>query len=156
MKKIATIAVLAIMVIACKPEIKPIGASYKAGEGIPGTWEISSVEVVDITLPIPETKNISAFFSDPNKKLIITINADSTYVVDQKGSGPKVLGESGTWFYNTPEFPSMVNFVPNGGDTLKADLLNMPRTTDNTLGFTFTRTRCDKAYVAYNYEFIRK
>ena len=156
MKKIATLVVLAALVFACKPEIKPIGEAQKAGAGIPGTWEINAVEVTDITLPVPETRDLSSFFANPDKKLVMTINRDGTYLVDQKGSGPQVFGDSGTWMYNTPDFPSKINFAPNVGDTVKADLLNMPRTTDNNFGFVFTRKRCDKDYVAYNYEFIRK
>ena len=157
MKKIASIIAIIALVASCKPEIKPIGAAYKAGAGIPGTWEIDKVEIIDITLPIPESKDISAFYNlKPERKMIITIKDDNTYVVDQAGAGPKVFGTNGTWMFDTPDFPSALMLINNSGDTIKTTLLSMPREIDNTFGFSFSRNRCDKDYVTYNYNFNRK
>jgi len=157
MKKIASILALLVAIASCKPEIKPIGTAYKAGAGVPGTWVLNTAEVTDLTLPIPETKDISAFYTqNPERRLIITFNADSTYTVDQAGVGPKVFGSNGTWMFDTPDFPTALYMVTDIGDTVNTALLNMPRTTDNTFGFSFTRNRCDKDYVTYNYNFNRQ
>jgi len=149
--------VILAIVASCKPEIKSIGSEYKAGAGLPGTWELNKVEVIDITLPVPETKDISAFYTQKvERKLIVTINGDNTYTVDQAGAGPQIFGTNGTWMYDSPDFPEALQLVSNAGDTVNAVLLNMPRTIDNTMGFSFSRNRCDKDYVTYNYNFNRK
>lgn len=156
MKKGLSIVVLLALFAACKPEIKPIGTLNRAGAGIIGTWELNTVEVVDITLPIPEVKDISAYFAPQNRKLIITVNSDSTYTVDQAGAGPAIFGSEGTWKYDSPEFPTELQLLTSTGDTVSTALLNMPRVTDNAFGFSFTRNRCDKNYVTYNYNFNRQ
>lgn len=157
MKKIASIIAIIALVAGCKPEIKPIGDAYKAGAGIVGTWELEKVEITDITLPIPEIRDVSAFYAQKaERRLILTINSDNTYTVDQAGAGPQIFGLNGTWMYDSPDFPSAMQMINNDGDTVNAALLNMPRTTDNIFGFSFTRTRCDKDYVTYNYNFNRK
>jgi len=156
MKKIIAIAFVLGLVVACKPEIKPIGTSYKAGAGIPGTWEMNKLEMTDITVPVPETRDLSILLENPSNKLIITIAGDGTYTVDEPGFGPQVLGTGGAWATDTVDFPTMIAWYSNEGDTLMTDLTNMPRTIDNTFGFEFTRNRCDTDYLTYSYSFNRK
>ncbi|MEL0025664.1 MAG: hypothetical protein VW775_01215, partial [Schleiferiaceae bacterium] len=54
-----TASLLAFM--ACKPEVGPIGPAYEAGAGIIGTWELSGADQTDLSLPVPETRDISDF-----------------------------------------------------------------------------------------------
>ena len=156
MKKLGNILVLLAVIAACKPEIKPIGQSYTAGEGVIGSWEMVEINTTDITLPVPESRDQSRILNDVANRLQITIKDDGTYTVDQLGIVPDLLGTDGDWQFDKVEFPTMIYFVPDGGDTLKAGLLNMPRKIDNTFGFSYTRNRCDKDYVSLQYTFNRK
>jgi hypothetical protein len=78
------------------------------------------------------------------------------YTVDQRGIAPNIFGTDGTWMFDRIAFPTMIYLVPTSGDTLKADLLNMPRIIDNQMGFAFTRNRCTKNNVTLQYTFNRK
>ena len=146
---------LIAIIVSCKPEIKPIGESYVAGEGIPGTWTMSEIEITDITVPVPETRDVNALLDDPSNKMIVTMKADGTYTIDQKAYGPDIFGDSGTWMTDTAAFPTAITWYTDAGDTLETGLLSMPRTIDVDFGFTFTRNRCDADYITYNYRFNR-
>lgn len=148
--------VLLLAMAACKPEIKPIGQQYVAGEGVTGSWELTEVSATDITLPVPETRDQSRMVSDVANRMQLTIKEDGTYTIDQLGIAPNIFGEAGNWQYDQVAYPTMIYFIPDGGDTLKTGLLNMPRKIDNTFGFSFTRNRCDKDYVSLEYTFNRK
>jgi len=156
MKKLTIIMVMLVAIAACKPEIKPIGPSYKAGEGMPGTWELTSITAIDITLPVPEERDQSMLRNDATNRLIVTMTSTGAYTIDQRGIVPNIFGTEGTWMYDKEDFPTMMYFIPTSGDTVKTDLLNMPRTIDNSMGFSFTRNRCDKDYVKLEYSFNRK
>lgn len=156
MKKwIIGIAVI-VWIAACKPEIKEIGPRFVPGEGISGKWELSQVMVTDMKLPVPETRDLSSFLSKMDNRLIITINNDGTYIVDQNGKVPHSLGDGGTWMYNKVEFPTMILFVSTDSDSLNANLLSMPRTIDNNFGISFTRAKCEEIHISYDYMFTRK
>jgi hypothetical protein len=156
MKKVTLIAVLLMAIAACKPEIKPIGDAYKAGAGMPGTWELTTINSIDITLPVPEERDQSMLLADVANRLVITMKESGEYTVDQRGIAPNIFGTDGTWMFDRIEFPTMIYLVPTSGDTLKADLLNMPRIIDNQMGFAFTRNRCTKNNVTLQYTFNRK
>ncbi len=156
MNRILAAVVILGLIAACKPETKPIGSYYKAGEGIPGKWVMSEMEVTDITLPVAETRDLNVMLQDPMKKMIMTISEDGTYTVDQKAFGPDIFGTAGTWLTDTATFPTAITFLTNEGDTVETGLLNMPRVIDVNFGFSFTRNRCDKDYVTYNYRFNRE
>jgi len=156
MKKFGNILVMAAILAACKPEIKPIGPSYAAGEGIVGSWELVEISAIDISLPVPETRDQSRILNDEANRMLFTINDDGTYTIDQQGVVPDIYGTNGDWMFDKSDFPTMVYFVPDGGDTLTTALLNMPRKIDNTVGLSFTRNRCDKDYVTLQYTFNRK
>jgi hypothetical protein len=156
MKKIGLFMVLLAAMAACKPEIKPIGDPLKAGEGLPGMWELTEINTIDITLPVPEERDQSAIMKDQTDRLVITFNADGTYAIDQLGVAPDIFGTAGNWMYDKEDFPTMLYFLPTGGDTVQTGLLNMPRTTDVNFGYTFTRNRCDKDYITLQYRFNRR
>ena len=96
---------------ACKPEVGPIGPSYEAGAGILGTWELTMVEQTDVTLPVPETRDVSDLYLDAQNKWVVAFNSDSTYSVNQQGPDFDVFGPGGTWRSNTPASPSEVHLT---------------------------------------------
>ena len=96
--RIITIVAAAFLALgACKPEVGPIGPSYEAGAGILGTWELTMVEQTDVTLPVPETRDVSDLYLDAQNKWVVAFNSDSTYSVNQQGPGFDVFGNGGTW-----------------------------------------------------------
>ena len=142
----------------CKPELKEIGPEYAAGEGIYGSWIVSDLSQVDLTVPLPETQNIFSYFtSNESSKMIIRFEKEnSAYSIVQPGNMPRILGTSGTWAYNEMPYPSAINFYTSKGDTLSANLGNMPRETDNRLIFKLNRTdSCGVNYIRYDYTFSR-
>ena len=141
--------------IACKPEVGPIGPAYEAGAGIIGTWELSGADQTDLSLPVPETRDISDFFTNSSDKWLVQFNADSTYSVNSVGPGFNVFGTSGTWSYNSPQFPSELHLTEDTVTTV-LPLGNMPRTIDQNVVFVYDRVRCDKPSVSYKLIFTRK
>lgn len=160
MKNIIKYLTLTAIVVAggCKPEIEDIGPAYAAGEGIYGTWEVQTVKQVDLKQPIPETRDISSYFTaDPSRKLQITFNKDnSQYTIPQAGALPKMLKTSGNWMYDTLPFPSQITFISETNDTFVAPIHNMVRENDQIFGFDLTRKdSCGSAYIRYELDFKR-
>ena len=154
--RINTIVVAAFLAIAaCKPEVGPIGPSYEAGAGIIGTWELTMVEQTDVTLPVPETRDVSDLYLDAQNKWEVAFNNDSTYSVNQKGPGFDVFGNGGGWRYNTPEYPSELHLTQDS-ILVVLPLGNMPRSIDQHVTFLYARERCDKPSVSYQLTFTRK
>ena len=141
--------------IACKPEVGPIGPAYEAGAGIIGTWELSGADQTDLSLPVPETRDISDFYANSSDKWVVQFNDDSTYSVNSAGPGFNVFGTSGTWRYNSPQYPSELHLTEDTVITV-LPLGNMPRTTDQNVVFVYDRVRCDKPSVSYKLIFTRK
>jgi len=140
----------------CKPEIKEIGPSYVAGEGIYGTWSTSKLTQTDLKVPLPELRDLSALLSDPAAKMIIRINKDKTYEIVQPGYTPRIFGTAGTWSYDVTPFPTKLMFYPTPVDTVTVALSNMPREIDRNFGFNFDRKNaCGDTYVNYAYTFSR-
>ena len=153
-----TLLLSAVLFQGCKPELKEIGPEYTAGEGIYGSWIVSDLSQVDLTVPLPETQNIFSYFSssESNKMIIRFEKENSAYSIIQPGSMPRILGTSGTWAYNEMPYPTAINFYTSKGDTLSANLGNMPRETDNRFLFKLNRTdSCGVSYLRYDYTFSR-
>ena len=143
---------------SCKPELKEIGPEYAAGEGIYGSWIVSDLSQVDLTVPLPESQNIFSYFSsnESNKMIIRFDRENNAYSIIQPGMMPRILGTSGTWAYNEMPYPTAINFYTSKGDTLSANLGNMPRETDNQFKFKLNRTdSCGTNYLRYDYTFSR-
>jgi len=156
MKKTLNISVLILVValMGCKPELKEIGNYYPAGDGIVGSWILDEVTLTDLSLPIPEDDNPTHFYNSYPTHWKFTFGADSTYSVDEKGPGPNVFGNGGTWQFTNYPFPEGV--VLYSTDTTTFDLKNMPRANDLFFGIEFTRHGCDKDYIKYTYNLKRK
>jgi len=148
--------VFTAILAGCKPEIKDIGPSYVAGDGIYGTWSLSRVTQTDLSIPLPETRDLSALIADPAAKTIIRFNTEKTYEITQQGSFPRLFGVNGTWSYDVTPYPTKLILISSSGDTLSTNLSNMPREIDQNFGFNFDRINpCGKAYVNYAYTFSR-
>jgi hypothetical protein len=153
-----TLLLSATLFQSCKPELKEIGPEYAAGEGIYGSWIVSDLSQVDLTVPLPETQNIFSYFSsNESSKMIIRFDMENgAYSIIQPGNMPKILGTSGTWAYNEMPYPTAINFYTSKGDTLSASLGNMPRETDNQFKLKLNRTdSCGVNYLRYDYTFSR-
>ena len=148
-----TASLLAFM--ACKPEVGPIGPAYEAGTGIIGTWELSGADQTDLSLPVPETRDISDFYTNSSDKWVVQFNDDSTYSVNSSGPGFNVFGTSGTWRYNSLQYPLELHLTEDTVTTV-LPLGNMPRTIDQNVLFVYDRVRCDKPSVSYKLIFTRK
>ena len=154
--RIITMVAAAFLALgACKPEVGSIGPSYEAGAGILGTWELTMVEQTDVTLPVPETRDVSDLYLDAQNKWVVAFNSDSTYSVNQQGPGFDVFGNGGTWRYNTPGYPSELHLTQDSSVVI-LPLGNMPRSIDQNVSFIFARERCDKPSVSYQLTFTRK
>ena len=141
----------------CKPDVEEIGNGAVAGDGIYGSWEISRVVQTDLKVPLPESRDISAFFSDPARKMQIRFNKEgSTYQVLQAGWLPKVFGTDGTWAFDQIPYPTAVTFYTAQGDTVSTPLNSMPREYDVQMGLDLVRTdSCGNAFLKYEYTFKR-
>lgn len=148
---------LFLVFAGCKPDEKEIGGGAVAGDGIYGTWEIMKVVQTDLKVPLPESRDISAFFSDPARKMQIRFNKEgSTYQVLQAGWLPKVFGTEGTWVFDQKPYPTAVIFYSMQGDTISTPLAAMPREYDVQMGLDVVRTdSCGNAFVKYEYTFKR-
>ena len=113
------------------------------------------VEQTDVTLPVPETRDVSDLYVDAQNKWVVAFNSDSTYSVNQQGPGFDVFGNGGTWRYNTPEYPSELQLVQDSTIVI-LPLGNMPRSIDQNVSFIYGRERCDKPSVSYQLTFTRK
>jgi hypothetical protein len=148
----------AIAMSGCKPEIKEIGTEYTAGDGIYGSWVISSLSQVDLKQPIPETRDVSSFFnsSESNKMILRFDKENNSYSVVQAGVLPRFFGTGGTWAYDATPYPTALHLYTSNGDTLEAPLANMPRENDTKFGFNIERTdTCGTVYLRYIYSFNR-
>lgn len=161
MKRMYVYGLLAAAVWACKPDItdKTIGAPYDLTEGISGSWEISKVQVTDLTLPVPEQREISDYYLGQSQLLSIDFNSeDNTYTV-QNGSVPgSPFGTGGMYRFqlNDEGFTTGLQMVTAAQDTLDVDLLNMVRSIDPVMGFSHVRSACGDSYASYQYTFKRK
>ncbi len=156
MKKTLNISaiILVVALIGCKPDVTPIGDYYPAGDGLIGSWVLDQVTLTDLSLPIPEEDDPTYFYNKFATHWKFTFNADSTYSVDEKGPGPDIFGDNGTWTFTNYPYPEGV--VLYSTDTISIDLKNMPRANDMFFGLEFTRNGCDKNYIKYTYNLKRK
>lgn len=159
-----TLLISATLFQGCKPELKEIGPQYAAGEGIIGSWVLTDLSQVDLSVPLPETQNIFSYFSsnESNKMIIRFEKENSAYSIIQPGNMPRILGTGGTWAYNELPYPTSIYFYTSKGDTLSASLgktaslSNMPRETDNQFMFKLNRKNtCGENYLRYDYTFSR-
>lgn len=155
-KALFTAATALLIVVGCKPEVGPIGPAYPAGEGIIGTWELTGAEQTDLTLPVPETRDISNYYQNASTAWEVDFAEDGTYTTKSQGPGFDLFGANGTWAYDTAYFPTEIHLTQFDTVTTVLPLGNMPRTIDVNLSLRYARERCEKPSVEYNLIFTRK
>jgi hypothetical protein len=157
MKNLMFLVLVISMVAACKPEpYKEIGLRYDLAKGVNGSWKIDMVEGVDLTLPVPEARDISGFYTEAENPLGLTFDADSEmYSVVNPQTPGNIFGQGGIYAFDDPNFPSRLSLYNSGNDTIVVDLLNMVREIDPNMGLSFTRSNCGTEYFRYNYVFKR-
>lgn len=157
MKNIFLISIVMLGLAACQPEpYKEIGPAYDLTTGVNGQWHVSKVEVTDLTLPVPESRDISDFYAN-GSPLEIDFDAEGgTYtVVDPQVSG-NVFGAGGTFAYNDPEFPTKLTLRTTNQDTIVLSLGNMVRKVDPTMALKLVKSACGQDYISYNFTFNRR
>lgn len=156
MKKIIGVLLLAYMFGACKPEEKAkIGPRYSLTSGVKGSWEISKVEIADLTLPVPESRDITDFYLSNLLELEFDTDA-GTYTVPNPDVLGNPFGASGTFLFDANDYPTAMMMVTDESDTLNLQLENMVREIDPYMGFTYTKSACGVDYASYTYTFKRK
>tara|TARA_R110002124_G_scaffold204981_1_gene371297 strand:- start:846 stop:1328 length:483 start_codon:yes stop_codon:yes gene_type:complete len=143
--------------ISCKPDDpKSIGPKYDTSEGISGSWEIHSLEVVDETLPVPETRDISDYFITQNSKLGISFNVeDNSYTVDNAQEPANPFGSTGLYSFDDPDYPSQMTLFSSTQDTVVLHLNNIVRSIDPYMGYKIKKEACGGLYASYIYTFRR-
>lgn len=157
LSKILLMALPIALAISCRPD-QPTdpGPAYGAGDGVVGTWRQSGATIYDITLPVPEAQDVSAYYSRPSNGWIISFNSDGTYVVDQRGKGPNPFGANGTFAFDTVNYPTAMTINPAGGTSSTMEMLNAPRATDVNFGLSFEVEKCDEPVAKYEFVFTRQ
>lgn len=156
MKKIIGVLLLASIFGACKPEEKAkIGPRYSLTSGVKGSWEISKVEIADLTLPVPESRDITDFYLSNLLELEFDTDA-GTYTVPSPDVLGNPFGTSGTFLFDADDYPSAMMMITDESDTLNLQLENMVREIDPYMGFTYTKSACGVDYASYTYTFKRK
>jgi hypothetical protein len=157
MRKLSLFILLAVAAWACRPEpYDEIGPRYDLATGITGDWEIQRVDGVDLTLPVPETRNISDFYTRADEPLGLSFDAASDmYSVINPQTPGNIFGQGGTFAFDDKEFPTRLSLY-SGNDTIQVDLMNMVREIDPEMGLSYTRSACGTIYFRYEYTFKRK
>lgn len=157
MKKLAILSLLLTGMLACRPEpYEDIGQNYSLTEGIDGSWSLQKVEIEDLTLPVPEGRDITDYYLSDGS-LDIQFDAETrTYTVSNPESPGNIFGSSGTFTFDDPEFPEDMSLTHSGG-TITLSLTNMVRSIDNDMGLIRQRYKCgdERPYVNYRFTFNR-
>ncbi len=157
MKKFSfLLSLLAILALAaCRPEpFKEIGPDDSLTEGVYGSWQLSGVQQTDLTQPVPETFDVSDYFTgDPMR---VRFSEGGNYTVEYLGSGLEILGSSGSFAFDSPDFPSKMNVVTDKGDSLELGLSQMVRKIDNRMGLVIEQNLCDAPNIRYTLTFNRQ
>lgn len=157
MKKLAILSLLLTSMFACKPDpYEDIGQNYSLTEGISGNWSLNLVEIEDLTLPVPESRDITDFYLSEGS-LSIQFDAEAgTYTVSNPNAPGNIFGSSGTFSFDDPEFPEDIT-LSSSTNTVTLSLTNMVRSIDNEMGMIRQRSKCDSdnPYINYRFNFIR-
>lgn len=156
MKKFLSLAILALAIVACRPEpFQEIGNPYSVITGINGTWTLGTVEVEDRSFPQWETREFTDFFQENPVELVFDASDNSYNITANSLDGLPFTSTNGTYSFDDPEYPKNLILVSSTGDTSSVELGNMVRDVDPLLLFQAMRTKCDAVYARYVYTFNR-
>lgn len=155
--RILAIALPILVLASCRPD-QPTdpGPAYGAGDGVVGTWEQSGAVIYDLSLPVPESQDVSAFYAKAGNAWVISFSDDGSYVVDQQGKGPDMFGTSGTWNFDTAYYPTEMTVIPTGETGSELSMLNAPRANDVHFGLSFVVQKCGEDVAKYELKFTRQ
>ncbi len=157
MIKILAFALPLIVVVGCRPEQpNDPGPAYGAGDGVVGKWRQSGAVIYDLTLPVPESQEVSSFYAKGNNAWIVNFNDDGSYEVEQQGAGPSPFGATGTWAFDTAYYPTEMMITPTGESAKMVEMLNAPRATDVYFGLSYEVEKCDEVVAKYELVFTRE
>lgn len=156
MKRIMTIIALATVVYSCRPEYSDIGPKYSLTTGINGSWKVSKVTITDLTLPAPESRDISDFFMNDNSLQIEFDATAKTYAVTDPNVLGNPFGSMGTFAFDAEDFPTAMTLYSSDQDTIDLSLENMVRSIDHEMAFTLEKDDCASKYIGYTYTFNRQ
>ena len=139
MKKVIFMASIFLTVIACKKEIKDIGLPSSKVDGIQANWALGSCSMVDELSLVKESTKMGDYFTNnpsnrkPNIKFE-TVAGIRKYSVDTASVLMNFFqATSGTWTFDSDEFPTEVMFTPTGGTMFSLPLGASIRAVDQTL-----------------------
>lgn len=159
MKKYITIISITLLGLAsCRPDpYKDIGARQGTTDGLNGSWQVSKVEVIDLTTPVPEARDLSDFYLGQSDLLGLSFNvSDNSYTVQNSSVPTNPFGSSGSYSFDDDNYPSKITFISSDMDTVNADLAGIVRSIDAFAGFSVTKSHCDENYVVYSFTFKRQ
>ncbi len=156
MKNSLVIPLIILGAMACRSDAyKEIGPQYDLTTGVDGDWKISKVMIEDLTLPVPEGRDISDFFLNDPIRLQFDAGA-GTYQVANPESLGNPFGKGGTFAFDDPEFPTAMTLYTIDQDTVNLILENMVREIDSRMGVKLVKNACDADYASYTYTFNRQ
>jgi hypothetical protein len=139
MKKAIIIISIFISFTACKKEIKDIGTPSSKVDGLQSSWKLISCSMVDELSLIKESVKMGDFFTKnpvnvlPNIKFE-TLAGIRKYSVDTNNLLINFFQRpTGTWNFDSDEFPTLIQFVPDGGVAFELPLGSPIRTIDPVL-----------------------
>ncbi|MFA9214981.1 MAG: hypothetical protein ACEQSR_14265 [Candidatus Methylacidiphilales bacterium] len=136
--KAIIIASIFIGFMACKKEIKDIGVPSSKLEGLQASWKLTSCSMVDELSLTKESVKMGDVFTKgsintPNIKFE-TVAGIRKYTVDTTNLLVNFFQKpTGTWNFDSDEFPTLIQFVPDGGTAFELPLGGPIRTVDAVL-----------------------
>lgn len=136
--KAIIIASIFIGFMACKKEIKDLGAPSSKVEGVQASWKLTSCSMVDELSLTKESIKMGDIFAKgsiitPNIKFE-TVAGIRKYTVDTTNSLINFFQKpTGSWNFDSDEFPTLIQFVPDGGTAFELVLGGPIRTIDPIL-----------------------
>ncbi len=152
-------AVVALLAGCTQNDYNDLAPPPSKIEGINGSWTIEKVEQVELTKRsggFDIRYDVSEIMIGDTPMSIAFDSESQTYTVSA-GSTVHNLGDSGSWSFDDPQFPTQLTFSTNEGSTITAELQRTVRPVDNVLQFEFARNcaNVEQAEFGYEYTFNR-
>ena len=147
---------LGASLIGCKPESTvPIGEPGSKLEGIDATWSIVAVQIVDNNTINGDSISLTNYYTDGEVPTIAFDSETKQYSVSDGGKR-NFFGTSGTWEFDDPDYPTLINLTTDEGVQRTLTLTSTVRPQDPRLRVNFERQCDDKAYATYYFEYTRQ
>jgi hypothetical protein len=142
-----------VFFIACKKDIKDIGAVQSQVDGIKGSWEVVKIVMNDSTATTPDPIEVTDYFQASTKMPNINFNTtDNSYTSDVNGVAYDFFGTSGKWAFDNAQFPKTITFTPTGGTAITMGMMAPIRLVDAQLKIQ-KYMYCDSAQTNFKYAY---